>query len=197
MAVEAADILAVASRLSRPILVGHSSGAVAALEAALVAPPAFSGMVLYEPPLATTLPVVGEAGKRARAALEAGDPVKAMEIHLRDIVQLEPAMVDAMLARPEMQARLARQAAAQLADNDAIDALGVGIDRYAGLDLPTVLIEGERSPAHLRRRLADLASTLPHVLRVVTLEGEGHTANFTAADRLADVIREFARGLAP
>jgi pimeloyl-ACP methyl ester carboxylesterase len=197
MAAEVADILAVASRLSRPILVGHSSGAVAALEAALEVPQAFSGMVLYEPPLATTSPVAGEAGKRARAALEAGDPVKAMEIHLRDIVQLEPAMVDAIFARPEMQARFARQAAAQLADNDALDALGVGIDRYAALDLPTVLIGGERSPAHLRGRLADLATTLPHVVRVVTLKGEGHTANLTAADQLADVIRNFARDVAP
>ncbi len=197
MAIEAADVLAVASRLSRPMLVGHSSGAVAALEAALLSPEAFLGMVLYEPPLPTTAPIAGEAGRRARAALEAGDPVKAMKIHMRDIVQLEPAMVDAMFARPEMQAWVARQAAAQLADNDAIEALGVGIDRYAALDLPTILIEGERSPTHLRRRLADLATTLPRVVRIVTLRGEGHTANLTAADQLADVIRKFARDVVP
>jgi pimeloyl-ACP methyl ester carboxylesterase len=51
MATEAADVLAVAGQLKRPLLVGHSSGAVAALEAALVSPAAFAGMVLYEPPL--------------------------------------------------------------------------------------------------------------------------------------------------
>ena len=102
-----------------------------------------------------------------------------------------------MLVAHRSRDRLARQAATQLADNDAIEALGVGIERYAALDLPAVLIEGDRSPAHLRKRLADLAATLPRVERIVTLEGEGHTANLTAADQLADVIRKFARDVAP
>lgn len=192
-ALEAADVLAVAARLVRPLLVGHSSGAVVALEAALVSPASFAAMVLYEPPLATTSPIAGEAGLRARAALDAGDAAAAMEIHMRDIVGMPPAAVTAMFAMPEARARFARVAAAQLADNEALDALGVGIERYGALDLPAVLVEGDASPAHLRRRLADLAALLPRVERIVTLPGQGHIAHLTAPDRLADVIRTAAR----
>jgi len=193
MAADAADVLAVAALLARPLVVGHSSGAVAALEAALAAPASFSAMALYEPPLPTTSPVAGEAGRRARAALDGGDPVAAMEIHLRDVVGMPQPAVTTMLANPEARAHFARMAAAQIADDEALDALGVGIERYATLDLPTLLIEGADSPAHLRARLADLAATLPRVERVVTLAGQGHTAHLMAPDRLAEVIRSFAR----
>jgi pimeloyl-ACP methyl ester carboxylesterase len=193
MAADAADVLAVAARLERPLVIGHSSGAVAALEAALASPASFSAMALYEPPLATTSPIAGEAGRRARAALYAGDAVAAMEIHLRDVVGMPQAAVTAMLAMPEARAHFARFAAAQIADNEALDALGVGIERYAALALPTLLIEGADSPAHLRERLADLAATLPDVERVVTLAGQGHVAHLMAPDLLADAIRSFAR----
>ncbi|HUK78789.1 MAG TPA: alpha/beta hydrolase [Thermoleophilia bacterium] len=193
MAADVADVLAVAALLHHPLVVGHSSGAVVALEAALASPASFAAMALYEPPLATTSPVAGEAGRRARAALDAGDPVAAMEIHLRDIVGMPQAAVTAMLAMPAARAHLARFAAAQIADNEALDALGVGIERYATLDLPALLIEGADSPLHLRTRLADLAATLPNIDRVVTLAGQGHTAHLMAPDLLADVIRSFAR----
>ena len=193
MATEAADILTIAGGLARPLLVGHSSGAVAALEAALASPTAFAALVLYEPPLATTSPIAGEAGSRARAALDGGDPFLAMQIHMREIVGMPAADVTAMFAIPEARAQFARFAAAQIADNEAIDALGVGIARYAALDLPTVLIEGEHSPPHLRQRLADLAATLPRVEPVVTLAGQGHIAHMTTPQTLADVIRDVAR----
>jgi pimeloyl-ACP methyl ester carboxylesterase len=196
MATEATDVLAVANQLTLPLLVGHSSGAVAALEAALASPGAFAGMALYEPPLATRSPIAGEAVLRARAALDAGDPVAAMEIHMRDIVKLPAAEVTTMFAIPAAREKLARFAAAQIADNEAIDALGVGIDRYTRIDLPTMLIEGERSPAHLRQRLADLAATLAHV-EIVTLDGQDHVAHLTAPEKVAAVIRDFAHRILP
>ena len=192
MASDAADVLAIAGLLARPLLVGHSSGAVAALEAALASPASFAALALYEPPLPTTSPVAGEAGRQARAALDAGDPVAAMEIHLRDVVGMPQAAVTTMLAMPEARAYFARVAAAQIADNEALDALGVGVERYAALGLPTLLIEGGDSPAHLRERLSDLAAVLPNVVRVVTLAGQGHTAHLAAPDLLADAIRSFA-----
>jgi pimeloyl-ACP methyl ester carboxylesterase len=193
MATDAADVLAVAAALDGPVLlVGHSSGAVAALEAALADPTPFAALVLYEPPLPTTTLIAGAAGVRARAALDAGDPAGAMEIHLRDIVRMPGDIVTAMFALPGVRAELARFAEPQIAECEALDALGVGIERYAALDRPAVLIEGDASPAHLRARLADLAATLPRVERIVTLPGESHIAHLTAPHLLADVIRETA-----
>ncbi|NUR58431.1 MAG: alpha/beta hydrolase [Catenulispora sp.] len=193
LAVEAADILAVTELLEPPIvLVGHSSGGVAALEAALAKPSAFAGLVLYEPPMPTRELVGGEAVVRARAVFEAGDPVEAMRIHLRDIVRFPAAEVDAMLADEPTRTAFAVHAGAQIADAEAIDALGVGTDRYAALDLPTVLIEGDASPAHLRERLADLAKALPNA-EVLTLAGQGHVAHLTAPELLAATVRDAAR----
>jgi pimeloyl-ACP methyl ester carboxylesterase len=193
LALETDDILAVTELLEPPIvLIGHSSGAVAALEAALAKPSAFAGLVLYEPPLPTREPVGGQALVRARTVFEAGDPVEAMRIHLRDIVRFPAAQVDAMLADEPTRTAFAAHAAAQIADAEAIDALGLGTDRYTGLDLPTVLIEGDTSPTHLRERLADLAKALPHA-EVVTLPGQGHVAHLTAPDLLAATVRDAAR----
>ena len=192
MAVEAADIIAVAKLLDSPVLlVGHSSGAVAALEAALLDPSAFAGLFLYEPPMPTRELTAGAAGARARAALDMGDPVEAMRIHMRDIVRMPVGMVDAMFADQRVQAAFSAYATAQIADNEAIDALGVGIDRFANLETLTTLIQGDLSPAHLGERLADLAATLPNA-RIVTLTGQGHTAHLTAPDILANAIRDMA-----
>jgi pimeloyl-ACP methyl ester carboxylesterase len=193
MDIEAADIAAIAKLLDSPVLLlGHSSGGVASLEAVLRDPSAFAGLFLYEPPVPTTELLAGPAAARARAALDADDPVEAMRIHMRDIVRMPADEVDEMFADPQAQKEFSAFATAQIADDEAIDALGVGIDRFAGLDVPTTLIEGDLSPAHLRERLADLAATLPNA-RVVTLTGEGHVAQLTAPDVLADAIRDMAR----
>lgn len=192
LAVEAADIIAVAELLDSPVLlVGHSSGAVAALEASLLDPSAFAGLCLYEPPMPTRELIAGAAGAHARAALDSGDPVEAMRIHMRDIVRMPANTVDAMFADQQVQAAFSAYATAQIADDEAIDALGVGIDRFANLETPTTLIEGDLSPAHLRERLADLAATLPNA-RIVTLTGQGHIAHLTAPDALANAIRDMA-----
>ncbi|MCX5343342.1 alpha/beta fold hydrolase [Streptomyces atratus] len=115
------------------------------------------------------------SGVHARAALDAGDPVEAMRIHMRDIVPTPAGAVDAMFADQRVRA-----------------ALGVGMDRFAALGMPTTLVEGDLSPAHLRERLADLAATLPNA-RIVTLAGQGHVAHLTAPDTLADAVREMAK----
>ncbi len=193
MADEVADLLAISGLPLGPILlVGHSSGAVVALEAAVSEPGRYVGVVAYEPPMPTTSLVGGPALRAARAHLDRGEPVEAMRVHLTDIVGMPAPMVDAMLADPDARAAFTRFAAAQVADNEAIDGLGVGMDRYRSLAIPVTLVEGAQSPAHLRRRSADLASVLPEV-RVVTLDGQGHVAHLSAPDRLAGIIRQEAR----
>ncbi|WP_197287650.1 alpha/beta fold hydrolase [Streptomyces apocyni] len=192
MAAEAEDILAIAGLLDPPVLlVGHSSGAVAALEAALRAPRMLAGLFLYEPPVPTRSLAGGEAARRAREALAAGDPREAMRIHLRDIAQEPAEVVERLTADLTAGAAFTSKVAAGLADIGAIDALEIGVDRFRTLDVPTTLVEGDTSPSRLRERLADLAIALPNA-RVVTLPGQGHHAHLTAPETLAGTIRESA-----
>jgi pimeloyl-ACP methyl ester carboxylesterase len=189
MTIEVADATAIATLFAEPILlVGHSSGAVVALETALANPGRFAGVVAYEPPMPTTSLVGGPALTRARQALDDGDLVEAMRVHLVEIVQMPAQAVDGMLSDPKGATALTEYAAAQIADTEAIDSLGIGIDRYRPLPIPVTLIEGELSPTHLRTRVADLAATLPNA-RVMTLPDQGHTAHLDAPDVLAEAIR--------
>ena len=193
MAAEVADVLAVAAATGeRPLLVGHSSGAVVALESALAAPAAFRAMVLYEPPVAPAEPLGGEALRRARVALDAGDPDRAITIHLREIAGYGRLLVAAIRRVPPAWQVVRGHAAAQIADDEAIESLGVGLDRYAPLDLPVLLLGGDRSPAHMRERLDALAAVLPGLDSVVVLDGQGHLANLRAPGEVARVIEGFA-----
>jgi len=181
----------------RPLLVGHSSGAVVALESALAGPSAFRAMVLYEPPVAVGKPLGGEALRRARAALDASDPDRAIAIHLREIAGVGRLMVTGMRRLPPVWQVIRGHAPAQITDDEAIESLGVGLGRYAHLDLPVLLVGGDRSPAHLRERLDQLAAVLPRLEQVVVLEGHGHMANLNAPQEVARVIAAFADRLEP
>jgi pimeloyl-ACP methyl ester carboxylesterase len=192
--IEVADALAVARTAGGPVLiVGHSSGAVVALEAALADPGSIAAQALYEPPLDVTHSSGGAAAlRRARAALDAGKPMAAMRIHLHELVGMPRRVVLPITLLPGIRKLFGSFADAQIADNEMLDALPVGMERYAALHQPTLLITGEKSPQHLRARTADLAGVLPQMVDQVTLAGQGHGANLGAPDALASAIAAFA-----
>jgi pimeloyl-ACP methyl ester carboxylesterase len=192
MADEVEHVTALVRAIGQPIVVvGHSSGAVLALEALVAAPSAFAGAVLYEPPCVIGPPLGGEALARAQAAIDAGKPGTALAIFLHDIVRV-PAWT-ALLTRlmVPLSPRIRRLAPHQIHDCAAIDQLGNRLDAYAKITVPTVLLGGDRSPAHLGERLDALKRTLPHAERLV-LRRQGHAANVFAPGKLADVIAELA-----
>jgi pimeloyl-ACP methyl ester carboxylesterase len=192
MADEVGDLLTVADALPGPlVVVGHSSGAVVVLQAALAAPQRFAGMVLYEPPLAVDEPIGGEALVRARRALDAGHPAQAIRIHLGDIVRMPRAAVAFLTWFPPARAAMTRYAAEQIADDEALESLAVGLDRYAAVAARTLLLTGTKSPDHLRQRTAALAQTLPNVDAIVPLAGQGHSANLRAPAAVTAAIADF------
>ncbi len=179
-----------AAELDRPVLVGHSSGAVVALETLVAEPDMFSAAVLYEPPIPIgDVPLGGDAQVRARAAADAGQMGRAFRIHLRDVVKMSPALAwgaSLLSARdPEMRALIARQ----IDDTDALDALGSRLEAYARVTVPTLLIGGDRSPRHLTERLDALERTVPNTRRLL-MHGQGHLAQMRAPDRLAAAITQ-------
>lgn len=191
MAAEAEEVLAAAATLDRPVLVGHSSGAVLALEALVAAPGQFAGAVLYEPPLVVDRPLGGAAVDRARRALAAGKPGTAFAIFLREIAGLRGPMVPvARFAMNRQGAAIAGRVERQLDDSDAIDALGHRLAAYSKIDIPLLLLAGDRSPRHLHERLGALQAVLPDARRV-TMQGQGHTAERSAPDRVARILARF------
>jgi pimeloyl-ACP methyl ester carboxylesterase len=190
MAAEVADLRTVADAVGEPLLVvGHSSGAVVVLQAALRQ--RFAGLLLYEPPVAVDRPIGGAALTQARAALDRGDPHGAMLIHARDIVGAGRLGVLVFRLLPFVGRTLIEHAAGQIADDEALESLGVGIDRYAAVDVPVLLLGGERSPAQLRASLDALAAVLPRA-ELVVLPKQGHVATVRAPEMVAAVIAEFA-----
>ena len=186
------DVGAVVATLQGPVLlVGHSSGAVVALEAMLALPDAFAGAVLYEPPI-PDLPLGGpDSLNRSRAALAAGHTGRAIRIFLNDAVQIGPPVpfLVGMMTRfvPELRMYGARQ----IDDWEAIGRLGPRLDQYATIRVPTMLLTGDRSPSHLGERVRMVAAAIPQS-SVQVLHGQGHGANDKAPGLVAQLISAFA-----
>lgn len=191
---EVEDLAALFARIGEPVLLlGHSSGGVVALETALQCRSAVAGLMLYEPPVAVDRPLGGEGLVRAKQALARGNTSQALTIHLRDIVRFPRILVLLMRLLPVWK-ELCALTPAQIADTEAIEALGVGVQRYARLEMPTLLLGGTRSPAHLGERLEALARVIPHA-QTVLLRGQGHLANLRAPEQVAQLVREFAEAV--
>lgn len=189
---EVEDLLALAHTIGEPVLaVGHSSGAVVALEALVKSPSPFAGAVLYEPPIHLRPGEWSATLERARAALTGRGPSAALTIFNRDIVGMPGG--SAWLTRLLLAAlpRLRRLTPHQLDDAAAIDHLAVRLNEYARIKVPTVLLGGDRSPANLIDRLNALADALPDAEKVV-LPGQGHLAQQRAPEAVARIVSAHA-----
>ena len=160
-------------------LLGHSYGALCALEAALrttvrklvLYEPAFGveGIQMYDP----------EVRHRLEKLAALGDREQLLIHFFRDIVQMPEKDLETMRNDPSWQGRLAaaHTAVRELADADyAFDR-----QRFSKLDVPTLMLLGSESPEMLRRPTELVAETLPNV-RLAVLEGQGHVAITTAPD---------------
>lgn len=196
IAQEAADVLAVARAVGEPVLVyGHSSGAVVTLEAlaASASSSPFVGAVLFEPPALIRPPVEGEREvlRRARAAITAGKPGRAMRIFVRQAVGLPLWQATLFGAITSVVPRTRRLAPSQIDDLEALQDLGIRLETYAGIAVPIVLLGGDRSPANLAERLDALKHVMPHSERVV-MHRRDHGADLRAPEDVARAVEALA-----
>jgi len=176
----------------RPNLMGHSYGAVCALGAALRTP--VRRMMLYEPPLPIRGPLAGPALAAYRDAIDEGNPERALELGLTQFGGIARPQFEALRATP-VWPRLHGLAAGWTREIEAIDLLEQGVDRYASIDTPVLLLRGSdtrHSPSYALAATA-LMETLPDV-RMCELQGHGHLANLTAPELVASRISEFLLG---
>lgn len=200
VAQEVDDVLALVRAVGEPVvLYGHSDGAVVALEALVAAPHSFAGAVIFEPAAVIGPPLAGEGGEvltRARAALAAGRYGKAMTIFVRGSTEL-PAWQAWLAGRlTALIPKYRRLVPCQLDSLQALDQLGVRLDAYAEIKVPTVLLGGDRGPAHIPARLDAVERVIPHAERVV-MHGRDHGADLKAPKQVAHVIEALADKVLP
>ena len=175
-------------------LVGHSYGGGIALVAAAMHPKCVSALALYEPTLfalverETPRDVDGIRNTvlASVAALQAGDKAAAARAFID--FWMEPGAFDRM---PE-RTREAIAAAGLDVDEwrKALFGEPTPRDAFARMDIPVLLLVGQRSPLSSRAVVQLLARTFPRV-EVVELEDCGHMAPVTHPERVNGHIARF------
>jgi pimeloyl-ACP methyl ester carboxylesterase len=172
---EAEDIAAVLEAIGEPsVVLGHSYGALCALEGALLTDRVHR-MILYEPPLPVE-PSSFPAGvpERMEALIDQGENEAALEIFFRDLVEMPDHEFQVYRKLPMWPVRvsLASTIPREMASEGAYR---FDPARFADLRIPTLLLAGGDSPPLFHRALEAVAEALPHG-RVTVMPGEQHVA---------------------
>ena len=185
------DVAAVVDTIDEPVtLLGHSSGALLSLEAALRTDDLHK-LVLYEPPI-----TVGDHRLYDEAVLaemerllDEGENEQVLVLFLREIAQSTPEEIAEQRAAPNWR-ELVDAAHVWPRSVRAVGAYEFDAARFGTMTTPTLLLSGSESPQFLRDVTEPISDALPNS-RIVTFDGHGHEAMLTATDRFVDEILAF------
>lgn len=169
-------------------LLGHSSGAIYALETARRTP--VERLVLYEPPLrwAERDDPAGLVD-RVRELIDDGHPEEAAELFFAEEGRLDDEGLGLLRASPAWESMLAL-APVCVREWDAILDARLSVDRYRELPTPTLLLAGSENLDHPSMATDLLSATLPDV-RTVVLDGHAHQAHLTDPALVAAEVHAF------
>lgn len=176
------DLAAVVDSIGGPVsLLGHSYGALCALEAALLTQ-SLRRLILYEPYIPGEGASIYPPGliERMEALLEAGDREGVLDIVLRDLVQMPPSEIALLRATPSWPVRLAAVHVVPR-ESRAEERYRFRAERFSALTTPTMLLLGGESPAFLKASTELVRAALP-MSRVVVMPGQQHIAMDTAPE---------------
>lgn len=179
-------VLAVAGKGSA--LLGHSYGAICALEAVRTGA-AVSSLVLYEPPLPVEAPTAGAALADYAAAVGEEDGDKALRVAAAHFLRISPEETEALAASP-LWAGMVELSPTWTRELSEIDRTDVLIRQYLETNVRTLLLVGEASPAHLVGASRHLRQGLPNVAEKL-LPGQNHFAHVMDPAGVADAIKVF------
>jgi pimeloyl-ACP methyl ester carboxylesterase len=169
---EVEDVVAVVEAIGRRVDVfGHSQGALYVLEA-LLRTSAIRRAVLYEPAFEYGAPP--DLRRRLADLVAAGRREEAVTTFLTDMAGLTPEQIERSRALPAWASRVAA-AHTIVREEEVSAAYRFDATRFAGCDVPVLLLDGTESPPELREATARAARALPNS-RVVPLVGHGHVA---------------------
>ncbi|TWP50663.1 alpha/beta hydrolase [Lentzea tibetensis] len=189
---EAADIAAVVDAVAgdtgRQVdLLGHSYGAICALEASLLTN-GVRRLVLYEPGIGVPKP----GGFTDRMAeLLAQNRRDEILTGLFELIEMPSEQQEIARSLPSWPGRVAA-AHTVVRELRANDRYSFDAARFAELTTPTLLLAGGDSPPDETVSTEALAKALPNA-RVTTMAGQGHVAMLTAPRLFASEVLGFLR----
>jgi pimeloyl-ACP methyl ester carboxylesterase len=197
LAEEAAPLIELLDRLGTPVhLVGHSYGGGVALRVARARPQLIRSLTLIEP---STFHLLRHGAADLRALFEEIAAVAATvtgAVTSGDYWGGMARFVDywngagAWEAMPfDARIKLSQRLAKVVLDFRALFEEPAGLDDYAALGLPTLLVCGENSPGPSRRIVELLHAALPNAT-VVRIPGAGHMSPLTHAEPVNTAIRD-------
>lgn len=190
---EAEDVAAVVeSRPDTVFVLGHSYGAVAALEAAFITP-RISRLILYEPPLQDRIDLGVVAA--IERMIKDGERERATVTFLREVVKLSRSELDAMRSRSSWPGLVAG-IDAQPRQLRALADYRFDPERMSKVRMPTLLLTGSETVSpQLKQAIRSLQASLPDPTLVV-LDGQQHNAMDGAREQLSDAVTSFLTGSA-
>ena len=190
---EVDDTLAVLAALPGPVdLLGHSSGALLALQAAQRAPATLQRLVVYEPPVffrAEDL-ILPDLPERLDALLASGDLEGAVDTFLREGPRVSEADLPARRAGPHWASMVQRFARTVPYDARVQRAFSADPADLSRVQIPTLMLLGGASPTRMRSAAETVAARLPNV-QTRELEGQEHMAMLSAPALFAAAVNEF------
>jgi pimeloyl-ACP methyl ester carboxylesterase len=185
------DIAAVVDSIGEPtILLGHSFGALCALEAALLTRNLHK-LVLYEPPIPTSSLMINPEGviDRLQVLLNAGDREGVLTTFFREVVKMPPDEFERFSSLPAWQARLA-SAHTVPREMQVEEQYEFNAERFKDLHTPTLLLLGGDSPDLFRQAIETIDTSLPNS-RMAVMPGQQHIAMNTAPQLFLQEVLAF------
>jgi pimeloyl-ACP methyl ester carboxylesterase len=177
-------------------VLGHSSGAVLALESARTFPDRIGKLALYEPPFIvddsrSLLPE--DYVSHLEALVSAARRGDAVEFFLTTAVGVPAEVVAGMRQEPFWSSMEAVAHTLSYDGTVMVDTMGGSpspLERWSSIAMPTLVMDGEASPDWQRHAVRALADVIPDA-RHRTLEGQDHGPD---SEVLAPVLVEFFLG---
>jgi pimeloyl-ACP methyl ester carboxylesterase len=168
-------------------LLGHSYGAICALEAARKSPPA--RLVLYEPPLLVGASQAERLATSNAELIARGEAEEALASFLREGPEV-PEEEIAVLRTTPIWPQMVAVAPTLTREARAIGRIDGDFERYRGIAVPTLLLVGRLSSKGLQDASRRLEEVLPDA-RTLCLDGQAHAANMVAPEAVALGVAEF------
>jgi pimeloyl-ACP methyl ester carboxylesterase len=187
----AAVIDAIADRTGQPVTAyGHSYGGVCVFGAAPLTTN-LGRAVLYEgwpPPDPEPFEMSGDLRTQVEALLAAGEVDDALVLICREVVGMTDEEIAAYRADPSWAGRVAA-APTFLREQAAFASASWSREAAARIRVPTLILTGDQTPSW-RSHVDEVVDALPDARRVV-LTGQGHSADFVAAEAVDAALRAF------